>query len=473
MLLIRLSYPLESMTGNAQVMFDADTSYIGKALLGIAPHLTRLLPESPHQPPGRGRRPVNDACIDRVFADAFIEDLAKLSTTDYAISSWHVAALTIHDTMLKTLGMQPQRAHDAVCAHLSASIRQVQALMEDGLIHGQLQKAKKSFGSSFDLEAILPDAYAIIGDPNATGQSSTRSLDTSTLLHEPPMVTARNLSKFVPTRCAISINIANLEHAVLSMVYLYRALRQFGSEQGFHWEDMDFVISEQSQESAFVSEATDIQGLARHLSLALGASLRNFAASRKSGAPSIPKLGNTILEKAKRIPLAASHIRAQKNVVNFNFASEDDHALVEAFFQGIAKACDQAEGRQSTHVRTPAELCSAFNKVLVKDSLGLNFDYTWLWATCYRFVQYIRHEYPRGFAKLHASQQRTSLLQHCARYPLASCLSETRRVQDYTLPPRVCLALLHPAQGRHLPRRRAPDVCGMSRRRRTSLPAVE
>lgn len=385
-----------------QNVLFAEKSYIGNAIRAILPQLLRLLTDPVRDITGRRRRRhhVNGACIDGVIADLFTLDLAKLATTDYYIASSHVAACTMQDTMLQALGMRPERAHDAVCVHLTACVHQIQALFEDELIHGRLHTAKESFGQGFDLERILPGAYAIIGAPSASVSSTGRSPETTRLLHELPMMNCLNLFKFMLERHGIGTNIANLDHAVLSMAYLYRALQLWDSEHKVHWEDMEFVIGEQGQDSPFVLEATDIQTLARRFSLALGVSATNFAASRKSGTPSIPRAGYVILDKAKLVEVTARHIRANKKLVNYNMDSKDRLSISKDFFNNVAKACDEAEERQPTGIRTPAELCSAFNKLLTRDSLGMNFDYAGFWALCYRFVELLNREYQDALQSL-------------------------------------------------------------------------
>ena len=87
-----------------------------------------------------------------------------------------------------------------------------------------------------------------------------------------------------------SIELANREHAVLAMGYLYKAATSSGLIKGA-WADMDFVISSQNREGKFLLDSSNgLLAFARHYSLALGYEAKTRtqkpgAAAKKSAKP--------------------------------------------------------------------------------------------------------------------------------------------------------------------------------------------
>jgi len=316
--------------------------------------------------------------------------------------SWHVAPWHMHDIILGILGMSPDRAHAAVCGELSPMVKQVREILADESMQSRVDRGNLTESKDMSLQNFLLDANALTSETTVPDPQTAQTTASLNLLKAFPMLNARNYYHFLCNRHTAGSRIANIDFALISVAYLYRAVRSFGGADELYWEDMELAIKDQNdirgrgdnlRKSSFVPEMNDLKSLTHCFSIALG--VKASAIDRRNlKKPRLPKMRGVKGLSDFPVQETSSFMRAQKDtILNESRDTTQGYASNNSPLYRIAKQREGTQGKADNRLRTPVELCRTLKESLMEDDLRLKFDYIGLWSMCEYFVHAIKAEF--------------------------------------------------------------------------------
>ncbi|KAK4544052.1 hypothetical protein LTR36_004550 [Oleoguttula mirabilis] len=193
--------------------------------------------------------------------------------------------------------------------------------------------------------------------------------------------------------------IANDGFVILALAHLYKAARMYGLVTT-EWQDMEFVIAQQSSEQDFVTESStdsDSYAMLRHYRTALGRSVTKHADHDVSELPSYESVTKSARGITVTSYLVAGMMKQTKEQAELGlFSDETIGTVLQALAKkaGSASAPTNLSGRVTPQLAkkgekgfTPIQILAAFKQSFITDEPMLNFDYISFSHICGELVQ--------------------------------------------------------------------------------------
>lgn len=254
------------------------------------------------------------------------------------------------------------------------------------------------------LEDKIQDVYS------ATNHESTADIVDPRQKHQlrnmMPLYAASTAFKILEATHIDGALLCNNNDLVLSAAYLYRACVQSGYLEDSSWTDMDFVISNHSEEKPLVLERDgDIKTMGKFFGMRLGLSISAYANGQKAVLPkrmvSKEQIGPTFpLFKVHKEQAIASQKRSpagykEKVAAAIRCANR---LAREASGSGPNLLGKSSKKRDATSTASfaPAQMLEASQKAFKKWEADLNFNYTAFYISCLELLHEVGvacHEY--------------------------------------------------------------------------------
>lgn len=214
------------------------------------------------------------------------------------------------------------------------------------------------------------------------------------LLSKLPLLAARWSNEIVNASRRVSCSAANFSVILLSVAYLYRAAKCCGALDR-NWDDMEFLIADQSVHGAYVRSAETVEGYARHYDLAIGVKASVFARNRSSRPP-LPS-NKQVSSRMTKIQPTSPVLQAE---VDKGVSEKIEAAKNGAWSPGTDPSyailhivAGRTAGKKAKSL-PPLDLLEALEKALVKAEPAFNFDLLTLFARCKVLIDGMISDFP-------------------------------------------------------------------------------
>lgn len=218
-----------------------------------------------------------------------------------------------------------------------------------------------------------------------------------------PLLAGGNLDSLQSVMHRYGIDVANTGHIIVSVAYLYLALKHAGClSRDWMWRDMEWFLEEHNKERHLVQDAGpkgNMGHFVRHFMLSLGVSPVSMAKDARSHRPVMTKSrrADRVIQTGSEYLREMYEHTKMNNALNLNDQGATVtvlHKLVTAK-RPVSKSSRAGSGTKLTAI----DLLDEFTTMRLRDEPAFCFDYISFWMICATLVGKLNAETQEALSK--------------------------------------------------------------------------